>query len=349
MALLTPAAARALPLLARPVAPTDLGPQLSDLHLTATDWEAIVGRAGAHRWASWLLIHVRTRNLPVSDPLLAILRRHAAEEMRRSLELSLLLARLQTLFEDPAPAALLLKGRGIEHRAYPPDVLRPSTDIDLLVRPGRLGQVRRFLLQLGLTHQGGTRAGHVQNWRSADGHHVVEVHRTPLDPWRYPAMASTRVVHAWFARAQRVEGRLVPDEVDQTALLLVHLAQMLFADVRHTGDLAQWLIVVQPDPQRVTDRLRDWHCVRTGLAGLSVLLAFAPELAPRWAPMLRHAPADLRQQLARASRWVAWVHYRHQPTDLPPKLEAVGWALHLDNPWPWLVSTTPARVLLPWR
>lgn len=349
MATLAPSTVQALRLLARPVLTPDQQVQARKLDLAADQWDAIVGRAGAHRWGGWLLTHQHALKLPIPAPLLQVLRRQAAVEVRRSLEISRLLDQLTPLFSGTQPPALLFKGRTIERRAYPPDLLRPSTDVDLLARPGRLPEVRAFLTDLGLTAHPGTRSGHVQNWRTADGVGVVEVHRTPLDPWRYPAMAQTALVHRWFAEAAPAERRLEPDPLDQTALLLVHLAQMLYADVRHIADVVQWLTAVAPDPAQVLARLHAWRCVRPGLAGLQVVLDFAPELAPTWQPLLAYLPGGVQSRLAAQARALAWAHYLRRPRDLPPWLEAAGWALHLDQPLHWLVSVTPARSLLPWR
>lgn len=348
MTRLTPQAARAVRLLSRPVLNLRDQQEIQQLRLMPQDWPAIVLRAYTHRWTGWLLAHARQLTLPLPAESLQQLEAFSLTDIRRTMELDQLLRQLQPLWDRPLPPVLLLKGRGIERRAYPPGILRPIVDIDLLVRPGHDAELADFLRSLQMLPTWTSRAGHVTMWSAPEGP-VVEVHTRPLDPWRFAPMMHPRTVERWFTHAVQAEGRLEPDPLDQTAFLLVHLLEGVYCDTRHLGDLLQWLRVVQPEPREVLDRLRQWQALRAGLTGLQVVLADEPELHAKWAPLLTNLPLDVQALLARETRRLAEHHHQQRIGDLPRWLEGAGLGLHLDQPVRWALSWTPLKTWMDWQ
>jgi hypothetical protein len=136
--------------------------------------------------------------------------------------------------------ALTLKGAALAAALYPEAHLRPSIDVDLLVRPRDLARACRAVEALGyrvwkgVPDLPGLFSHHHQY--SAPGKVALELHHSPSE-WFVAAFDVEQV----FARARRVEldGRVVriPGPVDELVHLCVHAASHRFQGVKWLFDL----------------------------------------------------------------------------------------------------------------
>lgn len=205
------------------------------------------------------------------------------------------------------PVVLVFKGWAVEQLAYAAPLVRPCTDVDLVIAPGQMGAVAEVLRQLGMQlHH--TRSG-AAHWLGVDT--AVDVHDAPIDPRRCPAFADAGAITALFARAVRKQGVPVLADADQAALLLLHATTGLGSDLRHLADLAHvWHAAGVADGD-VVARLQCWRAMTPAhIVVLAVLrhcredppaqlLAFAALLG---APKLRLATARAAQGVARRNR-----------------------------------------------
>ncbi len=180
----------------------------------------------------------------------------AAREMRRTMAATLQMQSLVgTIVAQLGPVVLVFKGWAVEQWAYAPPLVRPCSDIDLLVRPDAQAAVAALLPKLGLRmHHQRVGAAH---WLADDT--AVDVHSAPIEPRRCPAFAQPQAVEALFARAALCDGIAVVGAVDQAALLLLHAATGLGGDRRHLGDLAHWWHRAPVAPEPVAQTLISWR------------------------------------------------------------------------------------------
>lgn len=319
---------RLLVLLARPVVrPQDL-PEIKRLAacLAPGSWHLLADRALYTRTAPWVLQHLQALPLPVPSQVLASLAALRDSMLQRTLDCDQVRARIAPLLQDVHGPALLLKGRAIEARAYPPGVLRPSVDVDLLVRPGSLPRVEKALQDLGLRPIG-PEGRHVRGWALPGARAGLDVHSYLLDPRRFPQFA--RHPSRLFARAAvGPSGLLELEPLAQTLHLLAHLTTGLYADLRHLADAAQWVAVVRPDPRELAGLLRAWHLESAGRAALAAIHWFDP-----------HAGADALLDALGGAHWrgkafavVARQHLCHAGTVQPRWLAGLGLLAHLESP-----------------
>lgn len=347
-------ACRLLRGLARPVLPAATGADLAALAhgLPEAAWSGLTDRLGGGRVAGWFLANADAVAVPLPTTARKALERHAAADLRRSLNTQRLLSRLApALLAGARPDCLVLKGVGVERRAYPTTIVRHSVDIDLLPRPDAVARTYAALRDLGLQQTYLSRSHHVRTMSEPVGGGAVEVHEQPLCPYRFAPMRSSALVEALFDRSVEIRGGIAAGtartlaDVDHTAYLLAHLGEGVFAEQRHLADLCLWLRVVQPDPAAVHARLVEWQAVRAGAAALAAVagfdgLAMTPELV--------HTLAELRKQTG-PQQWLgdalrlAATHALRLPSGKAPRwLGGLGLAAHLDRPWRWAASWTPA-------
>jgi len=319
---------------ARPEPPQNAQPP----RLTAEQWRAALKLCGQMRTSPWLELHAQHLNLP--DAVRAELAAQALAVVTRTLDADRCLLQVTPGLLDGAEApALLLKGRAIELRAYPPHALRPAVDVDILVRPGAQDKVESHLSKLGYKQSWQSRSRHNAMWMEQGGGNTVEIHRQILCPLRYPPFLQPQITQALFDRAVMLDRWLVLQVADQTAHLLVHLNEGVYADWRHLADLSQWLQRVVVDPAEVAARLRQWQAVRAGAAALVALKTYEPAaLGAQWQPLIIGENHDLQALLAKATRVAAVWHLRRRGYPPPRLLEAAGLCAHLDQPLPWLLS-----------
>ncbi len=114
------------------------------------DWDALLASAEAEGLAPALGFAFRA-NAPEGMPgaVRERLNRHLVESMARQLILSGELAGLLRHFQAAGLPIIPLKGPALGETLYPHPALRPSGDLDLLIRPETLLSVDRFLRSLG--------------------------------------------------------------------------------------------------------------------------------------------------------------------------------------------------------
>lgn len=242
--------------------------------LPPTTWLAVAHRATTLRTAAWLAAHVGALDLPAPSPARQILERARAEAVQRALRADQLNLQILPWTTGRAAPLLLLKGQAIEARVYPPGVLRPAVDVDVLVRPGRGAEVVKLLHESGFRQRAGT-ASHETTWASPGNPVHLDVHQTLVDPIRFPVLGTQEAMAALFERAQPgPHGAAVLAPLDQSAHLLLHLCTGMYADLRHVADAAQWWAQVQPDPSALAALLRQWRVERAAQLALPVLQWF---------------------------------------------------------------------------
>lgn len=306
--------------------------------LTAKQWRAALKLCGQMRTSPWLELHAQHLNLP--DDVRAELATQALAIVTRTLDVDRCLLQVSPgLLDGPAAPALLLKGRAIEMRAYPPHVLRPAVDVDILVRPGAQEKVESHLSKLGYKQTWQSRSRHNAMWMEQGGGNTVEIHRQILCPLRYPPFLQPQITQALFDRAVMLDRWLVLQVTDQTAHLLVHLNEGVYADWRHLADLSQWCRSVAIDPSEVAERLRQWQATRAGVAALVALQKDDPAaVSAQWQPLIDSKSMDMQAIMATATRLAAASQLRWHGYPPPRLLEAAGLCAHLDRPLPWLLS-----------
>lgn len=229
----------------------------------AVDWNVVLAVAEAEGVAPALGFAFR-RNAPAAMPAAVRerLRLHLADRMAGHLILTRELGRLLRSFERAGVPVIPLKGPLLAETLYSDPALRPSSDLDLLVRPETLLTVDRLLGSLGYR-----RVADDHSWNfdlaydratlyaGAGGVHV-DLHWSllsePRFAWNEPAGLTVwdRVIPVEIpgARAQS----LCPED------LLLYLAVHLAAHHGLTGLLWHWDLALILD--RWHDRL-DWRAL----------------------------------------------------------------------------------------
>jgi len=308
------------------------------VRLDGDDWAAIARAAVAQRTAPWVARNVRILGLSAAADATEQLREGTREAARRAAHTDATLAVLRDLVGAPGAPAMLIKGRAVEARAYPADVLRPQVDVDLAVRPGSRGALIAELEGRGFRRFDRSRSGHQIAMRQPGGP-ILELHLTLVCPFRFAPFARPRTSERIFARAGLCDGLLVPSDVDHTAVLLVHLVEAGYADLRHVADLAAWLRAVEPDPDAVWAVARRWQATRAVATGLEVVARHSPDaLGLGWRAVTADVPRDWQATAAEALRQIAMRSLRRGRLMHPRWVEAAGLMSHLDRPVRWAAS-----------
>ncbi len=311
-------------------------PRTQQLGQSATShmWLYVAERAKSLRTAPWVWHHADQLGLDLPDEASTLLKNACRAIARKTIAADVLLDRLVPLLVGDQPPAMLIKGSVIEQRVYPQGLMRPQVDIDIVACPGRMAYIVERLYDEGFTHAWTTRSGHEIGLADPSAPSVVEIHRTILCPYRFAPFADAHVSRWLFERAQRDrQGRLVPHDVDHTAFLLVHLVELIYADMRHVADAATWLRCVQVDPAAVWAVACEWQAQRALAAGLGAVQRFDPgALGVGWRSVIAAAPRDAQSAVAAGLRaWVADYQLR-RGRQHPRWMEGIGLALHLDRP-----------------
>lgn len=339
--------------LARPVLAESAREPIQALarRLPGPAWARLADRALQTRTAPWILSHSDALRLPMPAAVRTELLAVAQDTLRRTLDCDQVRLQLAPWLRGPDAPLLLLKGRAIEARAYPAGVMRPTVDVDVLVRPGHARRMSQAFRQAGLQPLGPA-GRHVRGWAAPGARGGVDVHQTIVDPLRFPVLGTLAEREALFTRSTTLargqdQDMRVLEPLDQTAHLLLHLGTGLYADLRHLADTAQWLAFVQPNPQALAARLRHWQAVRAGRSALAAVRWFDPERAGKVATATLAAlgEPDLPAQVfAVAAR--TWLQVAGQVH--PRWLEALGLAVHVEHPAAFAVRSRHAwRRLLP--
>jgi len=283
--------------------------------------------------APWVQAHLRTIDVAIPEArrraleagvTLAMARSLGAELARRALAPALLAG-----LDAPA---LLFKGEAVAAHAYGEDMFRPTTDVDVLVRPGEAARVDRILREAGFRPLPDTSRHHAATWGHEATRAQVDVHARPLDPRRFRGLSSPGAALAIFERARLgTTGLLELELVDHMVTLLVHLLTGGYSDLRHVADAARMLSVGGVPVAALRGRAEQWGARRALEGGIATVSAFDPRLAPSLAP----EPA-WRHPLAGITRAAARERLRLWPSESPRWLEGIVLLAHLDRPLSWL-------------
>lgn len=139
---------------------------------SAIDWHAFQRLALAHKVAPLALHCLANDGYPAPQAVIDGLRRNCAIAVGRNLQLTQELIRLAQLFEGRKIPVLPVKGPVLAQALHQNLALRPSNDLDLLVRPRDLAAACRLLEDLGFRNE----FAHWPAWRHraygmASGHH----------------------------------------------------------------------------------------------------------------------------------------------------------------------------------
>jgi hypothetical protein len=240
------------------------------------DWDALIDAADFHGLGP-LLHRTIDRARPDSVPPHAakLLDEADRESAKRGLALSAaLLAMLDTLSADGI-AALPLKGPVLAAALYSDPALRPSSDIDLLVRREAIPAALQVLAGVGYTLDQRLRRLPVQTLLAVNCEVTVRHPQgVPLDlHWEiaqrgYPFRFDPEIL--WRAvRPSRLHGREVPGLEPEGLLLYlcVHGAKHLWSHLMWLGDVAR-LAQASPDWDAAMSLASGVGCVRPVLLGL---------------------------------------------------------------------------------
>ena len=126
-------------------------PEALRAELEGVDANALVYAASRHGLAGlldhWLSAAQKTLPALASENL----RRQVHATMAGGMRLRRLLSRANEALRMKGVGPVLLKGYGLGVRLYPAPLLRPSSDVDLLVAPDEMEAARAALLSLGLS------------------------------------------------------------------------------------------------------------------------------------------------------------------------------------------------------
>jgi hypothetical protein len=209
------------------------------------------------------------------------------------------LTRKATRALDAAGAGpvVVLKGPVVARLAWPDESLRPSLDIDLLVRPAARDAADRVLTELGLDYvpeQGGH--AHQRLYSATALKTAIDLHTGFAQRYRLnidydPILARTQPAD-WLG-----DGARVLSEVDQLLHLCIHLANNRFESaLKHLVDIHLWVTERPVDWDQVMHRALEWRittlvsCVmrraardlNTAMPAGILAMPGASRLATRW-------------------------------------------------------------------
>jgi hypothetical protein len=151
----------------------------ADLSARADLWVEIKRVAEIHRFSGWLA-HSSSPWLPASERPWRdqVLMTHHRRHVHRLQSLR----RLVEAFRNEGLACVSLKGPLLAERFYPVPFLRPSNDLDLLIREDDVGAAARLMFRLGYRLEGNfpwyvhRRASHHLEFKATNISPEVEVH-----------------------------------------------------------------------------------------------------------------------------------------------------------------------------
>lgn len=300
------------------------GDRVCMLVQSVLDWDVLVETAEYHGLAP-ILHRALDRLCPelVPEHAASRLRNCYRDSAKRNLILTANLLALLDAFASEGIAVMPLKGPTLAESLYPDPVLRPFSDLDLLIRKQDVGAALRLLTRKGYTL--GAHLARLSLPALLNLEFEVLLHHERMPPvdlqWQiglgdYPFCFDMEIL--WRSQCQtRLAGREVPGLSPETLMLFlcVHGTKHLWSRLQWLGDIAM-LSRTQPDWTCLWELASGSGCGRPVLLGL--LLAHELLNAPVPEAILERARQT--QVLQRLAGRVALALNRIPPT-YPQSLE----------------------------
>jgi hypothetical protein len=254
------------------------GARICELAHQVMDWDALVEAAEFHGLAA-ILFHVVAETSPdlVPPDVVIRLRNICHDSARQNLILTSQLLTLLDAFASHGIAVVPLKGLVLAESLYPDPALRPSSDLDLLVRSRDVAGALRVLAQAGYALGANMQRLPLRvllrlncelffhHERMAD----VDL-QWETGPAHYPFRIEPEMLWRSLGRTQ-IAGREVPclSPEAQLLFLCVHGTKHMWSRLQWLGDIAR--LVRKPLDWDVVLQLADEAgCTRPLLLGLSL-------------------------------------------------------------------------------
>jgi len=240
------------------------------------DWDALADAAEYHGLAP--ILH-RTVDCVcpelIPEYVASRLRNCYRESAKRNVVLTASLLTLLDAFESEGIAVVPLKGPALAESLYPDPVLRPFSDLDILVRKQDVGAALRLLAREGSMLDAHLARLPLPTLLSLEFEVLLHSERMPpVDlQWEiglgdYPFCFDMEIL--WRSRCQtRLAGRDVPNLSPETLMLFlcVHGAKHLWSRLQWLGDVAR-LARKQPNWACIWELASVAGCARPVLLGL---------------------------------------------------------------------------------
>lgn len=284
-----------LALCARPDLPEALDPVFRHAVDVVADWAEVVELAEQHGIAPLMYMHARSAGVPLPADVWPQLQALYVSH-RRANEIRLrVLTEILEAFGAAGIESRLLKGAALMFLIYGAPVLRPVSDLDILVEASDAGRAQRALRALGFSASEEPVAGTLHHHlppatRSVEGIVVqVEIHRDALstDGRASIVLADEREPPLTFdVRGHRAAALGVHDMLWQMS---EHLVGSLPRPLRLI-----WIADVIGFAETFSNQI-DWERIAREHPVVLNVLAFAHALTPLRADILQHVPAGVRR------------------------------------------------------
>ena len=245
------------------------------------DWDALVEAAEYHGLAPSLYRIVNSAcPALVPENVASVLRDCYRDSARRSLILTARLFVLLDAFEAEGIPVVPLKGPVLAESLYPDPLLRPFSDLDLLIHKQDVPAALRLLTQGLPTQERYALGAHLARLSlpalmklncellfRQERMPQVDIQWDTAQPG-YPFRFDVEILWRSLGRT-RIGGREVASPSAESLLLFlcVHGAKHLWSRLQWLGDVAR-LVRVQPDISGALDLATETRCVRPVLLGL---------------------------------------------------------------------------------
>jgi hypothetical protein len=270
-------------------------PKPADWHFdfSQCDQELLVHTASRHGLSALLYEALHREQLKLRAASHEQLRRQALVLLSAGMRIQKLTHAVLGAFEADGIPVVLLKGYGLASRLFPENpIVRPSSDVDVLVHPEHLEAARRACERLGLTSASSERFdfAHHHHVAMSRGASLVEIHFALFSGLGGANLSAS----AFFERseAHQLLGHpvrfLAPE--DELLYLCVHAANHSFLRLFWLVDIARFLLRYGLDFEVLLHRAQDANMAKAAVLALHLTCRyFGLELPPplvRW-PMAR--------------------------------------------------------------
>jgi hypothetical protein len=243
----------------------------------------------------------RALGASLSEEVAAALRERAHTDGRRSALLAADMLELEAAFDNEGIAVVPFKGPALASRLYGNVALRPSVDLDFLIRRADVQRAAILLADIGFSGvpqldelRMFLRSGNeLTVTRSSDGL-IAEIQWSPAPPYfSFPVRLDTMIDLARdVPMAHRSIRALRPE--DELLLLLLHGSKHLWARLIWLTDIIRTLSSAEPlDWDAILQTAHDARATRVVLVGLRLALELRPDLP---------VPPEVRSALTRDRR-----------------------------------------------